>query len=451
MVLAFALCLTAALAVGGCDGSPGGIVDPVDPPPPADTSPPVFVSMADTIYVKSTPTLIRGRVIDDVAVARLFFRVGTGPEQQVAITSATTVDFEVTVDVAPPAMIRFRAEDAAGNVTAIEVRVENPPFRYRVIVLGSLAGEETIPTSINSHGQVVGDSRVGGIWRAFRWEHGVMTALDTLATVPAASDPAGTRARGISDTGIIAGSHQRHAVIWTAGTPRRLTVKEDDPQFHAYATAVNNAGTVVGSWYHSGSSREAAAFVVSGDSVKTFEYGWARVNPEPRAINSHGVTVGVTFESEFSTASRPFRHEQGSVQYVMGAGWPGGLPFAINDRGQIAGIYTPQATPHVYPTAFIWDSGNVTSIGVLSPLWTSLGHGMNNLGEMVGVGYDPSRAGTETAFLWRDRSLWKLSDLVVGNWLIEQATAINDHSQITAVARDPASGAMHAVLLVLEP
>jgi uncharacterized membrane protein len=240
-------------------------------------------------------------------------------------------------------------------------------------------------------------------------------------------------------------------VIWTAGTPRRLNVTDDHPQFHAYATAVNDAGTVVGSWYHSGSSREAAAFVVTGDSVRTLEYGWARVNPEPRAINNHGVAVGVTFESEFSTAPRPFRHESGSVQYLIGDGWPGGLPFAINDRGQVGGIYTPQSTPAMYPTAFIWDSGNVTSIGVLSPLWTSVGRGLNNLGEMVGFGHDPSSAGTETAFLWRNGSLWKLSDLVVGSWVIIQATAINDRSQITAVARDPESGAMRAVLLVREP
>ncbi len=141
---ALALGLTAALGIGGCDGPPRAIVDPVD------SSRPIFASIADTIYLKSSPALIRGRVSDDISVTRLFVRVGTRAEQQIPITAGTTVDFEVPVDVTPPEMIRFRAEDAAGNVATVEVWAETPP--YRVIALGSLAGEETIPTSINSHG-----------------------------------------------------------------------------------------------------------------------------------------------------------------------------------------------------------------------------------------------------------------------------------------------------------
>jgi probable HAF family extracellular repeat protein/parallel beta-helix repeat protein/predicted outer membrane repeat protein len=77
--------------------------------------------------------------------------------------------------------------------------------------LGTLDNGLTKALSINNSGQIVGESRVGGVPHAFVWDNSVMTDLGTL-------DGQTTRAHAINDSGRIAGASRLgtsdQAVYW---------------------------------------------------------------------------------------------------------------------------------------------------------------------------------------------------------------------------------------------
>ena len=109
---------------------------------------------------------------------------------------------------------------------------------------------------------------------------------------------------------------------------------------------------------------------------------------------------------------------------------PGGSDYSaaygINDHGQVTGISSGYA--------FVWDRVNgMTSIGTLPPLCcptSSVGHGINNSGQVVGYSYEANGTGTIDAFLW-DR-VDGMTDLgaVPGATSVSIATGINDSGQV---------------------
>ena len=102
--------------------------------------------------------------------------------------------------------------------------------------------------------------------------------------------------------------------------------------------------------------------------------------------------------------------------------------LAINDAGQVTGFATVGNTGSF---AFLYTNGKMQNLGALPGMITSQGHGINNVGQVVGfseglpnsVGQNPP----EHAFLYSDGVMHDLSN-VFGQTSI--ATAINDKGQI---------------------
>jgi len=120
--------------------------------------------------------------------------------------------------------------------------------------LGSLDGSESVATSINASGQIVGFAfTASGVYHAFLWEHGVMTDLGTLGGADTLS-----AAYAINDVGQVVGfaetfstqcfpggipRSELHAVLWDHGTVRDLQA------IRCHSTVaydINNVGQIVG-------------------------------------------------------------------------------------------------------------------------------------------------------------------------------------------------------------
>jgi probable HAF family extracellular repeat protein len=289
----------------------------------------------------------------------------------------------------------------------------------KITDLGTLGGYESVATSVNSRGQVVGlatnttpdpDSIAGGSvqTRAFLWEDGLMQDLGTLGT--------GTDAMAllVNERGQIAGDSytgsdpsepcamiglplSTGAFLWDHGT---LIDLGNLGGTCTYAFAMNNRGQVVG-----GSS-------LTGDQVQ-HPYLW-----DGRLIDLH--TFG------------------GSL----------GAALAINDGGAVAGWASYEGDGVLH--AALWTQGVMKDLGTLNADEWSFAFSINARGQVVGVSGPPFDFDAGHAFLWEDGGpMVNLEDLVVGGsplHLTEPGT-INDRGEIAGNGFD-AEGNEHAYLLV---
>jgi probable HAF family extracellular repeat protein len=117
------------------------------------------------------------------------------------------------------------------------------------------------------------------------------------------------------------------------------------------------------------------------------------------------------------------------------------LPNGINDNGAVAGqVLSTQR-------AFIWTAGDgLVDLGTLPGHDRSVGWGINNAGQVVGVSYTGSGS-VQSAFIWENGVMTDLSTLVINGagWTFGGARSISDTGYITGTALF--GGETHAFLL----
>jgi probable HAF family extracellular repeat protein len=267
------------------------------------------------------------------------------------------------------------------------------------------------PAAVNDRGQVAGAS-VG--WeegtRLFVWEDGAVTWLtepgQPMTDFPVEIDRRGRvlanragrasvfddgqeivsplvldgmpiTARAMNDRGDVvgtAGGHLGPNYLWPVGGEPTLIEAPD----RAYVWAVNDGGTVLGSFSAEGRVRQ---------------FVWRRGR-----LTDLGTLGGATLRGGDPTRDH------------------------LNGRGQVTGS-SETATGAVH--AFRWTNGRMRDLGTLGGA-NSWGHGINDRGDVVGE--SETASGETHAFLWRDGTMTDLGALTGSP--DSGATAINERGQV---------------------
>jgi probable HAF family extracellular repeat protein len=245
-------------------------------------------------------------------------------------------------------------------------------------------------SDVNNRGQAVGKAAIGSDAdeRAILWQDGTLIELGVLSGYPSSG------AAAINDRGQIVGTasdglHSR-AVLWQGGAIIDLT-----PPDWAWCAAsdINGRGNVVGTCGRPGGSNRA---VLWRDGV-IVDLGVLPGSNESvaTAINDAGVVIG-SVRSTSEDRSTAFRWADGSmIALAVPPGATSTHAFDVNAAGTIVGMST--GAFGVNPQPIAWRATVVTP---LSGTWGRIigeARGINNRGDVVGVTY-----GGIGGYVWSD-------------------------------------------------
>ncbi|NVN92035.1 MAG: DUF3466 family protein [Desulfuromonadales bacterium] len=228
----------------------------------------------------------------------------------------------------------------------------------------------------------------------------------------------------------------------------------------AYATAINDAGQIVGysTTTDPGSGEYAlgSAFIRKNPTNVYTLTGVTAGKSRADAINSTGMIVGTNFNSNTSKYTAFLYDSTGDNLTHIGI-LPGGTSSsatAINDNGQIIG-YSSVDSLTLVRHGFIYSNGAMTDLGVLGDSTRStIARGINSSGMVVGdTGMvfsssnpppDPSlfaqgrQAPLGVGFIYMNGTMFDLNSLIAPNsgFTILRASGINDKGQIVALGKD---------------
>jgi probable HAF family extracellular repeat protein len=322
-----------------------------------------------------------------------------------------------TVSIGPLALAAAMAATGA-SIGATE---------FVVIDLGTIAGPDaasppgSYALGMNGAAVVVGSS-VGadgtGITRAFRFQDGVMTALEPIGgrrhSVAAAVDSAG----GVVGTSYDLGALDPQAVRWSAAGAVLLgTFQPSD---------VNDVGVVVGRRaLEPDHAHMRAVALIGGVLVDLGTLGGDTAMAH--AVSESGRIVGTSLLANGQTR-RAFLWQSGAPMRDLGTlGGVNSHAYGVNDAGQIVG-FSETAAGAPRATLFTVDAaGSVLSRTDLGALGRGFSYALaiNASGEIVGT------AGSR-AFVWRAGIMEDLNDLIPpgSGWTLERAVAITDGGAI---------------------
>jgi probable HAF family extracellular repeat protein len=208
------------------------------------------------------------------------------------------------------------------------------------------------------------------------------------------------------------GNHAEHAFVWQDGAMSDLGTLGGFFSAGSEATAVNNAGQVVGGSYgiHSGGHHHG--------------------------LHSHRI-------------SHAFLWQNGVMTDLGTLGGKSSYANAVNDAGEVVGSAALRHSREFGTHAFLWSNGAMTDLGTLGGV-DSFATGINNQGQVVGYSY--TGTGYTHAFVWQGGVMTDLNSLLSNGagWTLSDATAVNQAGQIVGYGTTP-DGLIHAFLLTPDP
>lgn len=292
--------------------------------------------------------------------------------------------------------------------------------RYTVIPIGP-AG--SMPTAINSSGQIVGSFTAGDATHAFLYSGARFVDLGTLGGTYSI-------ARGINDAGAVVGASSdaagnTHAFVYANGTMTDIGTLGGN---NSSAAAINNNGQVAG--VADGADGSFAFLYSPGTGMLNLGTLPDGVYSRAEGINNAGVVVGGSLTG---TTPLPLFHafmvDSGVMTDLGSLSGAFSVAHSINDRGAVVGWSNAGLN---IDHAFLYAAGVMTDLGTLTGQGSSGAYGINNAGQVVGWSEVANR---ETrAILYEDGAMVDLDMLLdpASGWTLQTAFAINDQQQIAA-------------------
>jgi len=293
------------------------------------------------------------------------------------------------------------------------------PPAYKLTRLGRLGYEASDGHAINNSGQVMGSLYTAGPHvqtHTFFYDGATMFEI--------APKPSGVFGNDINNRGEITGSVVSEAFIYRNNQFIRIST----PEFQ-FSTAfdINDLGQVIG--YVNGPG-------IVQDSTYIYDRGKVTILPTgpfihlfPTAINNRGQATGLgaKFPGE-----NGFLYSNGTtIDIGTVAGGRTSRPFAMNESGEITGVYT---AVNERSKAFRYSSGVIRDLGTLGGN-ESIGFGINSSGDVVGDAQLVD--GHFHAFVHKDG---KMVDLGALDKTDSDASTITNNGIVAGVAMDGTLG-----------
>jgi probable HAF family extracellular repeat protein len=324
---------------------------------------------------------------------------------------------------------------------------------YTFTDLGTLGGISSWANAINNSGQIVGYS-----WTADRTVHATMWN-GAVATDLGALGGDFSVANDVNDAGQVVGYatgdfYRTRGVLWDGTTATDLGANLFD------ATGINNSGQIIGvgsvvipsNGFNTQESTASRAMLVNGTTTIDLGTLGGR-NSNPSAINNLGQIVGYAevVVGDVTLSNRRAALWNGTSISNLGGDSPNfSTATAINDIGQIAG-YSVFAGGGLRAT--VWNENSTIDLGTLGGN-QSFAFGINALGQVVGSA-NSIDSNVLLATLWNGVTAIDLNSFLEANvaadWLLTEATDINDSGWIVGNATNKISGLSHAFVLTPVP
>ncbi|MBV8635442.1 MAG: PEP-CTERM sorting domain-containing protein [Burkholderiaceae bacterium] len=297
---------------------------------------------------------------------------------------------------------------------------------YQYIDLGNGAA-----AGINDLGQVVGQSSLG----ATLWNDADPVAL-TFGT--------GGYATAINNAGQIVGATVAHgipeAALWQGSTLASLNGTGGGL---TYANGINGAGEIVG-----GADNMAAVWNSRLPTDLGMSGGYSIA---ANGINSSGEVVGSAVSSSGATVAAVWKNADPIALDSLGGNYSDA--YAVNNAGIVVGTANTAASSTTY-IATEWNGTSVTALGSLGGT-KSYAYAINNAGVIVGASTDA--AGNFYATLWNGKNAVNLNSMLdpaiaKEGWVLTLATGVNNKGWIIGDAINAKLGEADAfVLEVVDP
>ena len=234
-----------------------------------------------------------------------------------------------------------------------------------------------------------------------------------------------------------------------AGPPTGVTIKDlgvGPGGTYSFPIGINNRGQIVG--YGDGGTGSGGLLWTNGIAFSlAFPYPtdtWL----ELIGFNDDGQIVGGSaFNGDFNfdptvPVPHPVLWQQNNVQVLaLAPGAIGGIAFAINEKGIIAGSAADAGLPNIIGHAAVWNRGVPTDLGTLPGDNRAVGKAINDKGDIAG--YSTNQTTSRYAALWSKGKVTKLGPLPGGTY--SEAFAINKSRQVIGDGDAP-DGNSHAIL-----